>query len=149
MFFLMFQMNPLWESACRETNMQQRWQTNYYVIAQHRLLRLGHLDVSVRYLVLVKVFETFQDLPCVEADGVLVVFQRAPLGPQQCGKTPWKSWKENNTHQSPDPTCDRHRTLCIFLFFRWITYRPNAFIYEAVLVMNLWLFRVRVKNEDK
>lgn len=42
-----------------------------------------HLDVSVCYLVVVQVLEPLQDLPGVEADGGLVVLQRAPLGAEQ------------------------------------------------------------------
>lgn len=66
--------------------MSQRW--------ANRLLTLQkpffcYLDVSVCNLVVVQVFEPLQDLPCVEADGGLIVFQWAPLGPQQCRQTPW------------------------------------------------------------
>lgn len=49
----------------------------------------GHLDVSVRDLVVVQVFEPLQDLPRVEADGGLVVLQGSPLGPEQCRQAAW------------------------------------------------------------
>lgn len=53
-----------------------------------------HLNVSVCYLVVVQVLESLQDLPRVEANGGLVVFQRAPLGSQQRRQTPWTPWDE-------------------------------------------------------
>lgn len=49
------------------------------------------------YLVVVQVFESLEDLPGVEADGGLVVFQRAPFGPQQRRQTPWMKEK---THEA-------------------------------------------------
>lgn len=45
---------------------------------------MTHLDVSVGYLVVVQVFQPLQDLPGVEANGGLIVFQGAPFGPEQC-----------------------------------------------------------------
>lgn len=45
--------------------------------------RHGYLDVPVCDLVVVQVFQPLQDLPCVEADGGLVVLEGAPLGPEQ------------------------------------------------------------------
>lgn len=45
----------------------------------------------MRYLVVMQVFEALQDLPRVEADGGLVVFQGSPLGPEQRRQAAWGS----------------------------------------------------------
>lgn len=46
-----------------------------------------HLDVSVDDLVVMKVFQAFQDLLSVEDDGGFIVLQRTPFGPQKRRQT--------------------------------------------------------------
>lgn len=43
----------------------------------------AHLNVSVDYLIVVKVFEPLEDLFGVEDDSGFVVFQRTPFGAQE------------------------------------------------------------------
>ena len=45
-----------------------------------------HLNVSVDYLVVMEILKPFQDLPGVENDGGLVVFQGSPFGTQERGQ---------------------------------------------------------------
>lgn len=61
----------------------------------------GHLDVPVCYLVVVQVLEPLQDLARVEADGGLVVFEGAPLGPEQRRKAPWENQNAKQVWTGP------------------------------------------------
>lgn len=46
-----------------------------------------YLDISVNYLVIVQVLQSFENLLGVENNGGLVVFKRPPLWPQERGQT--------------------------------------------------------------
>lgn len=50
----------------------------------------AHLNVSVDYLIVVKVFEPLEDLFGVEDDSGFVVFQRTPFGAQERWQTAYK-----------------------------------------------------------
>lgn len=50
----------------------------------------AHLNVSVDYLIVMKVFEPLEDLFGVEDDGGFVVFQRTPFGAQERRQTSYK-----------------------------------------------------------
>lgn len=63
----------------------------------------AHLNVSVDYLIVMKVFEPLEDLLGVEDDGGLIVFQRAPFGAQEGRQTSWKQeCNKNNILQCED-----------------------------------------------
>lgn len=59
----------------------------------------AHLDVSVDDLIVMEIFEPFEDLFGVEDDGSFVVLQRAPFRAQERRQAAYKSRRESVNKQ--------------------------------------------------